>query len=322
MWEMEGRTTEEIAAAIGTTPANVRHVVGRARASFTRILTEWVIDEENGTTALVALSSSYKKAAELAKKSSKAALSLVIVLVAFLGLNSITGTEIHKTNTVAISSTGNNASDLPSVAASTPALASSSSTPSTSATPTAAETAATKKAASQIQTVDAKIPALTFAGLGKDGVPIGFTATDDLGHTGKIIIGNPAPILTVDGLILQTNAMSLDDKAVNVLLSQKLSVTGAGTEYSVDASVTINHSWTPLALSSTTTEIQRLDDGTYLVTATMFVDSAIDSGLVIPAAQGVDVTSAPSKITTRIHLNGTKSQILAQAIEVTTKGTK
>ena len=321
MWEMEGRTTEEIAAAIGTTPANVRHVVGRARASFTRILTEWVIDEENGTTALEALSSSYKKAAELAKKSSKAALSLVIVLVAFLGFNSVTGNEIHKTNSVAISSTGTNASDLPSVAASTPALASST-TPSASAAPTAAEIAATKKAASQIQTVDAKIPALAFAGLGKDGVPTGFTATDDLGHTGKIIIGNPAPILTVDGLTLQTNAMSLDDKAVNVLLAQKIVVTGAGTEYSVDASVTIDHSWTPLALSSTTTEIQRLDDGTYLVTATMFVDSAIDSGLVIPAAQGVDVTSAPSKITTRIHLNGTKSQILAQAIEVTTKGTK
>ena len=321
MWEMEGRTTEEIAEAIGTNPANVRHVVARARTSFTRILSEWIVDEETGATALMALSSSYKKAAELAKKSSKAALSLVIVLVAFLGFNSVTGNEIHKTNTIAISNSGTNASDLPSVAASTPALASSTA-PSALAAPTAAEIAATKKAASQIQTVDAKIPALAFAGLGKDGVPTGFTATDDLGHTGKIIIGNPAPTLTVDGLILQTNAMSLDDNAVNVLLAQKLNVTGAGTDYSANASITINHSWTPLVLSSTTTEIQRLDDGTYLVTATMFVDSAIDSGLVIPAGQGIDVTSAPSKITTRIHLNGTKSQILAQAIEVTTKGTK
>ena len=38
MWEMEGRSTEEIAAAIGTTPANVRHVVARSRASFVRVL--------------------------------------------------------------------------------------------------------------------------------------------------------------------------------------------------------------------------------------------------------------------------------------------
>jgi transcriptional regulator len=70
MWEMEGRSTEEIAKTLGTTSANVRHVVTRARASFVRVLTEWVIDEENGTTALEALSDTYKKAAELAKKSS------------------------------------------------------------------------------------------------------------------------------------------------------------------------------------------------------------------------------------------------------------
>jgi len=93
MWEMEGRTTEEIAAAIGTTPANVRHVVARSRASFVRILSEWVIDEQTGATALDALSTSYKKATELAKKSSKVALSLLIVLVAFLGFNSVTGHE-------------------------------------------------------------------------------------------------------------------------------------------------------------------------------------------------------------------------------------
>ena len=78
MWEMEGRTTEEIAAELGTTPANVRHVVQRARASFVRVLTEWVVDEETGATALDALSTSYKKAAELAKKSSKVALSLIL----------------------------------------------------------------------------------------------------------------------------------------------------------------------------------------------------------------------------------------------------
>ena len=56
MWEMEGRSTEEIAKALGTKPENVRHVVGRARASLVRVLSEWVIDEATGTTALEALS--------------------------------------------------------------------------------------------------------------------------------------------------------------------------------------------------------------------------------------------------------------------------
>ena len=59
MWEVEGRSTEEIAKAIGTTPANVRHVVTRARASFVRVLSEWVIDEKTGATALDALSDTY-----------------------------------------------------------------------------------------------------------------------------------------------------------------------------------------------------------------------------------------------------------------------
>ena len=109
MWEMEGRSTEEIAKALGTKPENVRHVVGRARASFVRVLTDWVIDEATGTTALEALSTQYKKAAELAKKSSKVALSLLIVLVAFLGFNSVTGQD----NISSIVSSGTTTQEVP-----------------------------------------------------------------------------------------------------------------------------------------------------------------------------------------------------------------
>ena len=130
------------------------------------------------------------------------------------------------------------------------------------------------------------------------------------------------PILTADGLTLHTNAMSYDANAINVLLDQTFVVNGSGTTYSVAASVSINHSWNPLLLSSTSTDIVRQDDGTYLVTATMAVDSLLDSGLIIPTQKGVDVTAAPTQIITRILLNPTKSQILAQAIEVTTKGAK
>jgi hypothetical protein len=100
MWEVEGRTTKEIAQAIGTSEKNVRHVVQRARASFVRVLSEWVVDEKSGATALDALSGTYKKASELAKKSSKVALSLLIVMVAFLGFNSITGSEFNTSNVI------------------------------------------------------------------------------------------------------------------------------------------------------------------------------------------------------------------------------
>jgi RNA polymerase sigma factor (sigma-70 family) len=93
MWEMEGRSTSEIASELGIKESAVRHTVSRARASLRRVLSELVIDEERGLTALDMLSTSYKKAAEIAQKSSKVALSLLLVVTAFLGFNSLTGNE-------------------------------------------------------------------------------------------------------------------------------------------------------------------------------------------------------------------------------------
>ena len=93
MWEMEGRSTSEIASELGIKESAVRHTVSRARASLRRVLSELVIDEERGLPALDMLSTSYKKAAEIAQKSSKVALSLLLVVTAFLGFNSLTGNE-------------------------------------------------------------------------------------------------------------------------------------------------------------------------------------------------------------------------------------
>ena len=93
LWEIEGRSTQEIAAELGIKESAVRHTVSRARASLRRVLTEIIVDEERGLTALDLLSTTYKKAAKIAKKSSKVALSLILVISAFLGLNSLTGNE-------------------------------------------------------------------------------------------------------------------------------------------------------------------------------------------------------------------------------------
>ena len=104
MWEMEGRSTSEIAAELGIKETAVRHTVSRARASLRRVLSELVIDQERGLTALDMLSTSYKKAAELAQKSSKVALSFILVATAFLGFNSLTGNEGNvQVNDLAIS---------------------------------------------------------------------------------------------------------------------------------------------------------------------------------------------------------------------------
>ena len=101
MWEMDGRSTAEIAAELGIKESSVRHTVSRARASLRTILSTLIIDEERGLTALDLLSTSYKKAAELAKKSSRAALSLFLVVGAFLGFHAFTG---HETKLVASTS--------------------------------------------------------------------------------------------------------------------------------------------------------------------------------------------------------------------------
>ena len=312
MWEMEGRTTEEIAAELGTTPANVRHVVQRARASFVRVLTEWVVDEETGATALDALSTSYKKAAELAKKSSKVALSLVLLLAAFVGFNSF-GNKSAVTNV----GTSN-----PSASQELPSAAPSASASAAAASPSASASTEQKKSDALVKQVDAKLAPLAFYGLDSNGLPTGFTVTDLQGHAGKIIVGTPTPLLTDEGTLLSAPAMTYDDAAVAVLLSQKVTVTGDGTTYTVSPSVSFKGAWVPLKVSGTSTNITRLPEGNYLVTSVMYVDSLSEAGIIIPVSRGVDVTSAPTSITTRLILNPGKTQILAQAIQVATKGSK
>lgn len=311
MWEMEGRSTEEIAKALGTKPENVRHIVGRARASFVRVLTEWVIDEATGTTALEALSTQYKKAAELAKKSSKVALSLLIVLVAFLGFNSVTGQD----NVSSIISSATTTQEVPA------ATTTKSAAPSASATPSETAQAATAKAetlATSSQTIDIKssTKALIFEGLDANGVPTGFTVANAAGENGTINVSKSTPVLTNEGLVLHSNTMTTDNAAINILLSQDIIVGGNGTTYDANASITMDGNWIALEITNITSNFERTSDGNYLLTAVISVNKANSSDTIIPASRGVDSKSAPSQITTVLLLNPGKTQILGQAIYV------
>lgn len=113
MWEVEGRSTAEIAKELGIKESAVRHTVSRARASLRKVLSELVIDEARGLTALDLLSTTYKKAAELAGKSSKIALTFILVLTAFLGLNSLTGNEPNTSLITTSSSQLSSNQDMP-----------------------------------------------------------------------------------------------------------------------------------------------------------------------------------------------------------------
>jgi RNA polymerase sigma factor (sigma-70 family) len=310
MWEMEGRSTEEIAAALNTTPANVRHVVARARQSMVRVLSEWVVDENTGATALDSLSNTYKKAAELAQKSSKVALSLILVVTAFLGFNSMTGREGALTPI---------ATQQDVVAAVAPQVSTPSTLPTAaaSASATPALESQAKKSFGMVAGVDIKTGKLAFAGLDKDGIPTGFTVTDASKVVGKLFLNkNAAPTMTEGGMLLSVPAITANNATgPNILLSQTIKVDGTGTTYEPAPSVGIAGSWTPLILSSTNTVIDRLSNGNYLVTSTMTVDSVVDIDFTIATGvRGYDLTAAPKTITTRLVLNPGKTQILAQAI--------
>ena len=356
MWEMEGRSTEEIAAAIGTTPANVRHVVARSRASFARILSEWVIDEETGATALDSLSSAYRKTAELAKKSSKVALSLVLLLAAFVGFNSFNHKTVPLTSPTATQQITNLVAPIASapstsatrsipvvVAPSTsatsstpvvvaPAISATKSThvvaPSISATKSthvvapsiSANTSPISKLDTLTPTINAMIAPVTFAGLGPDGLPVGFTVTDLTGDVGTVIIGKPAPVFTANGITLTAPVMSYDPKAVNVLINQVIRVDGSGTSYTPTTSVSMHGSWVALNSSAISTAISRLSNGNFLVSSTIITVSPVDAGIIFPVSQGVDVSSIPTSISVRLVLNPGKTQILAEAIQVAANG--
>ena len=305
MWEMEGRTTEEIATALNTSPANVRHILVRARKSMVRVLEEWVVDESTGLTALNALSTTYKKAAQIAQKSSKAALSLLLVITAFLGFNSMTGNEgVPALSTDSVVTAGTTPSDS-SVAPSAKATASAK----------AAVAAATKKA--QIAALNAKIAALSFFGLNKDGIPTGFSVTDSNSIAGVGRVTKGTTTVGTDGIVVN-NQFITGSVGPNVLIDQLITVDGTGTRYSANGiNIGWVSNWNSVEVKSTDSSIDRLANGQYLITATFNLGYLNESDFVIPTgSRGYDLADAPKSITTRILMNAGKTQVLAQAVQV------
>jgi len=307
MWEMEGRSTAEIAAELGIKESAVRHTVSRARASLRRVMSELIIDKERGLTALDMLSTTYKKAAQIAKKSSKAALSLILVFFAFLGFNAMpTDSELpvvtlQENNT----STPVEVVDAPSVEA--------SATPSITA-------AAIAKAQAAVQ--NAKATTFSFTGLDKAGVPTGFTVTDSSGALGSLYITSRAPVLSETELSLSQVAKT-DTGAANIFISQQLVSDSQGFSYLPSISYGKDGAWVPLVTKLTYLNSERMLSGDYLVTAIIKVESEVETSVVIPAsAQGRDLLVAPKQVITRLVLNPGKTQILSQAVYVVEKGVK
>jgi hypothetical protein len=310
MWEMEGRTTEEIATALNTTPANVRHILVRARKSMVRVLEEWVVDEKTGLTALNALSTTYKKSVALAQKSSKAALSLLLVVTAFLGFNSMTGNESPVLPLVAQVETESSPMS--------PVAPSATATASATAKAQAAATAAAKKA--QQAALNIRIAAPSFAGLDKNGIPTGFSVTDEDDLLGKARVTRGISTVGTSGMLIN-NQFITGSLGPNVLIDQLITIDGTGTNYDItNINVGFAGSWKAVEINAVDTSIERLANGQHLITATATIGYLKTSNSSIPTgARGYDLEDAPASITTRVLLNSGKTQVLAQAVQVTNK---
>jgi RNA polymerase sigma factor (sigma-70 family) len=312
MWEMEGRTTEEIATALNTSPANVRHILVRARKSMVRVLEDWIVDESTGLTALNALSNTYKKSVEIAQKSSKAALSLILVITAFLGFNSMTGNESPLAPVIAQVDT-----PAPAASSAAPSVAPSAK-PTATAAEKAAAIAATKKA--QQAAIYAKIAALSFTGLNKDGIPTGISITDEAAVLGNARVTKGISSFGTSGILI-SNQFITAAAGPNILIDQLITVDGSGTNYSINSlNVGFGGTWRPLEIKATDTSVDRLANGTYLITSTSTVTGLVTTDFAIPTGKrGYDLVDAPKSITTRILLNSGKTAILAQASQVINK---
>jgi len=310
MWEMEGRSTAEIAAALGIKESAVRHTVSRARASLRRVMSELIVDSERGLTALDMLSTTYKKAAQFAKKSSKAALSLILVFFAFLGFNAMpTDSELPVVTTQENTSSSETTSEVEAAVPTVGASASPVITP-----------AAIAKAQAAVE--NAKATSLSFAGLDKAGIPTGFTVTDSTGSLGSLYITNRAPVLSETELSLSQVAKT-DSGAANIFISQQLLSDSQGFSYLPSLSYGKAGAWIPLVTKLTYLNSERMLSGDYLVTAIIKVESEAETLVVIPAsASGRDLLTAPRQVITRLVLNPGKTQILSQAVYVVEKGVK
>ena len=292
MWEVEGRSTSEIAAELGINETAVRHTVSRARASMRKILSTLIVDEKRGLTALDALSTTYKKAAEIASKSSKAALSLILVVAAFLGFNTLTGRE-----------------GVPTIDSST--VAAPSDKPASKDVVTDSDAVAIdddikfdlitfqneiKVATSQISALRAAVAVYNWAGLDAVGAPVGLTS--NLGSS----VTAPAQLIKFPNLTNTSSSsiFKVSQNGFDFLLSQDLFY----VDGQLTASILPISPNSQITVSSSKQSVKTLSDGSKLVISSISLANTGSDG------------QAPDVVNVRIKVSADGLEILAQSAQV------
>ena len=295
MWEVEGRSTSEIAAELGIKESAVRHTVSRARASMRKILSTLIVDEKRGLTALDALSTTYKKAAEIAAKSSKAALSLILVVAAFLGFNTLTGRE-------GVVTPEGSAITLPSDKSTTDSTESTDSLDADISVELAAFQDQIKVVSSQISFLRQAVAVYNWAGLDASGTPVGFSS--NLGS--RVTAG--AQLIKFPNLSTESSSsiFKVSQNGVELLLSQDLFyVDGKLTATILPLFAPAN---TPAVITSTEQSVTTGSDGSKLVNTSLKLANTGSDG------------QSPSAINVRIKVSADGLEILAQSAQILFSG--
>jgi hypothetical protein len=292
MWEVEGRSTSEIAAELGINESAVRHTVSRARASMRKILSTLIVDEKRGLTALDALSTTYKKAAEIASKSSKAALSLILVVAAFLGFNTLTGRE------------GVATIDSSPIASPSDKSASKDVVTDSDATPTDEDIQfelvtfqnEIKVVTSQISTLRAAVAVYNWAGLDSSGAPVGLTS-----NFGSSVTA-PAQLIKFPNLTNTSSSsiFKVSQNGFDLLLSQDLFF----VDGQLTASILPISPSSQITVSSSKQSVKTLSDGSKLVISSISLANTGSDG------------QAPAVVNVRIKVYADGLEILAQSAQV------
>lgn len=308
MWEVEGRSTRDIARELGVKESAVRHTISRARASLRKILSNYIIDESSGLTALDLLSRSYQRASKLAQKSSRVALSALLLVVAFLSLENLQDQSNLSQTTIQSGVSSKNShidsSLLQKESQKEPAARSPLQPSSRKAT---------------LPASNAKATQIRFPGLDKDGVPIGFTVTDSSGGMGLLYFSGKEATASDESLTLSSIAKT-SSGAANILVTQTVTQNTTGVFFDAMLAFGRLDNWIPLSTKIISTDIERLPSGNYLLTANIQVKSEVSSIVAVPAtAGGRDLEVAPVRVLIRMTLDSAKSRVLAEAIQVIEK---
>jgi len=182
-------------------------------------------------------------------------------------------------------------------------------------------TASSPKAVSNQGANDkAIVPRLKFPGLDEMGVPIAFTAADSSGGVGTAYF-RARPAHASDMALVSGQVIKTESGAANIFISQSLEFDEEGPKYNPIVAFGQGGSWVPLEVKVTSTEFSRQANGNYLLTAYIAVESVVNSPIKITAtADGRDLARAPRQVITRLVLDPSKTQVLAQAVYIVERG--